>query len=351
MLGLIGFDEPYRAALVALSAQEHMMFLGKPGRAKSEFVRKFYSLVNGAKVWEVQLTKESDESRIFGIPSIEKLLKGEVEYAENIPALEADLWFADEFFDAPDVTQRGLLSLLNERRFIFGSTPRSIKLHSCIATANYTRVNEINEAVIDRFVITVNAPALSDKDRLKLYDEGTFGIDKKAKRYNLANFLQVHKNAADVKIPESIISALVEMCGPGKGRFNFSPRRERKLAKLVRVYAAIRGKTEVDPDCLEPFKWALPIAIAEKDRIEALKNLLTLTGTFDKTRQQSFQLAEVSKLIAVVDTEVEFDVVATKLKGVMAAPVSERIRREAEGLFNNAATKWGEPFKAAFENA
>ena len=46
---------------------------------------------------------------------------------------------------------RSLLSVLNERKFINGSEQIDAPVHSAIATANYMRMNEVTEAVLDRF--------------------------------------------------------------------------------------------------------------------------------------------------------------------------------------------------------
>ena len=46
---------------------------------------------------------------------------------------------------------RSLLSVLNERKFINGQEQIDAAVHTAIATANYMRMNEVTEAVLDRF--------------------------------------------------------------------------------------------------------------------------------------------------------------------------------------------------------
>lgn len=259
---LLGYDTIAQTAALAAAAGEHMLLVGPPGQAKSLFARQFFSQFDGS-LYETQLSRWADDSALFGLPDLARLREtGEVVYpARGIAA--ADWAFIDEIFDASDVLLRTLLAILQERKLLRGKEIIDIHLQSCIATANYTRITEMTEAVVDRFALIAHCTTLSIEQRAILYDGVPF--ERRAapeERISIDELLAIRERAANIKIPASIVSALVIWAG----ELHFSPRRERKLAGLLKTSAARADRTEVDEADIEAVAQAV-VPLSATDRV------------------------------------------------------------------------------------
>ena len=148
---LVGRQELEYATSLAILTKQHILLVGKPGTAKSLFADRIFGYFD-AKVFKTQLSKFSTEETLFGPLNINALKKGRYEYIYDGTILDSEFSFIDEIFDASDSLLRTLLGVLNERQFRRGAFKVRTPLWTAIATANYTRYNEITEAVIDRFL-------------------------------------------------------------------------------------------------------------------------------------------------------------------------------------------------------
>ena len=164
--GLVGYEEAEDAVKLAIVMKQHLLLIGKPGTAKSMFADIVFQHFENAKIFKIQLSKFTGEEALFGPPNI-KVLKeeGRIIYETENTLLSADFAFLDEIFDANDALLRSLLQILNERRFAKGTfyLP-SLPLWTVIATSNYQRINNVTEAVIDRFLFKVTVKSTEDFD-------------------------------------------------------------------------------------------------------------------------------------------------------------------------------------------
>jgi len=115
-LNVVERKREFKQCLYALLTKEHLLLKGKTGTGKSYFANNVFSLIKDARVFNIHLTKFISEEALFGPINIKKLREESIiEYNIKNSALEANLLYLDEFFDAPDVLLRTLLDILNER--------------------------------------------------------------------------------------------------------------------------------------------------------------------------------------------------------------------------------------------
>jgi MoxR-like ATPase len=279
--GLLGYGEFDRVATLAVASGEHLLLVGPPGVAKTLAVTRFCAYLEGG-LFSVQLSKFSDETALFGMPNMKTLReKGEIVYPKR--GLATCYYFhADEIFDASDVLLRTLLSSLEERKILRGETIEDIPLNTCFATANYVRRNEVVDAIIDRFVLSMVAPTPTEAHRKHLYDhEQEFEAKpsvKESEKVTMESILQVRKDAHKVSLDSELVEALLDWTKEQ----NFSPRRERKLGKLLRTNAALNGRDEIREEDIEMARFVLPLQpdaaksgkSNPKDAIKSLKDKL-----------------------------------------------------------------------------
>jgi len=174
---VIGREEIVKQAIYAILTGEHMLLLSRTGMAKSYLANYIFNTFEGARIFSSQASKDQTPDNYFGPYNIEEFKKGRIRHNIKGSIIEANLVFLDEFFDASDVVLRSLLSVLNERKFINGSEQIDVAVHSAIATANYMRMNEVTEAVLDRFAYKSIIPEDNNVYRQLLIDH-TYAFSK-----------------------------------------------------------------------------------------------------------------------------------------------------------------------------
>lgn len=278
-MDLIGYKRIEDMVNLAIIAKEHVLLVGPPGTAKSLFAHQMFRQYI-ARTFFVQLSKFSDESVLFGPLNIEALKKGWYEFVYKETLLDAELAFIDELFDASDVLLRSVLGILNERIFSRGAFRVACPLVTCIATANYTRNNEVTEAVTDRFLFQFHTPVLSRDQRADLYNGHCYeAFDVTPRPVPVISNIDIH-------IPEEVINTLLALADDLK----LSPRRERKIARMLKIYAALQGRTMVDASDLMIVSYLLPLEKQSKDIINRLSEIVKI---FTEERVQKEQILAI----------------------------------------------------------
>lgn len=161
---VINREEVIEQAIYAFLTGEHLLLQSRTGSGKSLLAEQLFAIFEGAHTFRVQASKEQQPDTYFGGLDIELLKTGKIIHNTEGSLVESEFGFIDEIFDANDFTLRALLSLLNERKLIRGVQNVSANIHTVIAATNYLRVNEVTEAILDRFLF--KSIILPDKDPL-----------------------------------------------------------------------------------------------------------------------------------------------------------------------------------------
>jgi len=283
---VIGREDIIRQAIFAILTGEHMLLLSRTGMAKSYLASSIFNIFEGARVFSSQASKDQTPDNYFGPYNIEEFRKGRIRHNIKGSIIEANLVFLDEFFDASDVVLRSLLSVLNERKFINGSEQIDAVVHTAIATANYMRMNEVTEAVLDRFTYKAIIPEDNNVYNQLLIDE-TYTAkrgkpvepDKKI-YFNQILFLNeiITNNHREIKVnvPDFIyfmknvfITKYISEMRKNDSKFFISPRKQAKLGDFLRASAIINNRFEVTMDDLRD----MHIALCTLNSFVSMKNM------------------------------------------------------------------------------
>jgi MoxR-like ATPase len=145
----------------ALLTREHVLLAARTGVGKSLLANQVFGMFEGARTFQVQASKEQQPDTYFGALILDELKAGRIIHNTEGSLVESEFGFIDEIFDANDYTLRALLTCLNERRLVRGVQNVPARVHTVIGAANYIRVTEITEALLDRFLYK----AVIDPDR------------------------------------------------------------------------------------------------------------------------------------------------------------------------------------------
>jgi MoxR-like ATPase len=226
----------------ALLTREHVLFQARTGVGKSLLANQVFAMFEGARIFQVQASKEQQPDTYFGGLVLDELKKGRIVHNTENSLVECEFAFIDEIFDANDYTLRALLTCLNERKMIRGTQVKPASVHTVIAATNYLRVTEVTEAVLDRFLYK----AVIDPDREPFF------------MYRISQQFVVHRGqvaAAPAKIPFASLKRLSNVVRGHDPEFTVSVPPElifftnlvlRHYESLLR--RARKQKTEAGPD-------------------------------------------------------------------------------------------------------
>ncbi len=262
---VIGREEIIRQAMFAILTKEHMLLLSRTGMAKSYLANYIFNTFENVRVFASQATKDQTPDNYFGPYNIDEFKKGKIRHNIHGSIIEADLVFLDEFFDASDVVLRSLLTVLNERKFINGPETIDAAVHTAVATANYMRMNEVTEAVLDRFLFKSIIPEDTNIYTQILIDH-TYTMsrgeaiepEKKLPFTQMIYLSDIVKNIdrkVKIEIPDFvyfmknvITNKFVSEMRKSEYNYFISPRKQAKSSDFLRASALLDGRFEVTMD-------------------------------------------------------------------------------------------------------
>jgi MoxR-like ATPase len=258
---LVEREDEVDAALVALVAGEHLLFVGPPGCAKSLMIDSLCAWLAGTK-FSLLLTKFTQPEEVFGPISLAGLKEDRFVRVTAGRLPEAELAVLDEIFKGSSAILNTLLKVLNEGTFDRGDgVPTRCPLLLCLAASNeWPQEQEGGKelgALFDRFVIRKTVRPVSTaagRERL-LWSPHALpspeivspNMVREARR--LAAALPYSGEAKEA-LHEVLRSLAREGVRPGD-------RRQVKAVGVARAAAWLAGSAEVRPEHLEPLAHVL----------------------------------------------------------------------------------------------
>ena len=281
---LIERDDEIDVVLTALIANEHALFVGNPGTAKSMLLDSLLTWTGGKK-FSILLTKFSVPEEVCGAISLAALKEDRFIRITTGKLPEADYAFIDEVFKASSAILNTLLKILNERTFDAGDgVARKVPLRMCVGASNEWPSPETGKelaALFDRFLLrrTV-APIRSQvgQQRLLWIRDHT----PKLSATITPEEVEWARRAADtlpwsVEAKQALEAILRELAKEG---VQPGDRRQYKTVGVVQAYAYLCGADEVAPEHLEIAAntlWEDPIEQPQKV-VQVISRIANPTG-------------------------------------------------------------------------
>lgn len=209
----INRDEILRLMVTAVAAQEPMLFIGRPGTAKSLLISVFCQALGLPQqdYFEYMLTKFTEPSEIMGPVDIQKLKNGQYIRKVKGHLPEARIGFLDEIFKANSAILNMLLTIINERKYYQEGVPIPVPLICLFAASNEIPDFGEFDALKDRFILKVETlPVRADY----FHDLIRFGINFETRAFNrekpwqsdcsLEDFILIHGYMLSSVLPGAI---------------------------------------------------------------------------------------------------------------------------------------------------
>ncbi len=312
-LGLVGVKEELNQIKYAILTKEHFLIEGKPGTAKSMMALRIFQSFAGARIFPIHMSKETTDDALFGVIDIKKY-KDENTYERVVAGsiLDADFAFIDEMFDASEDTLRTLLSVLNERKWQRGNQVVRAKLHTAIATANYSNINEKTQAVVDRFIFKAKSGQKKTKEQMLEIFENFLNEDKTIDFQpkvtisinDIKRMADIIQSGNTILFPEEIRHVYFSLLDDFKNETEkyISERVSNKCLLVAKASALLNNRKEVQVEDLKPIKYVL-CTINEKNNESA---------TFD---------ASYGKAIAILKIKDEIEEIKTVAEGIIGTDI------------------------------
>jgi len=255
-------DDEIDLVLTGIVANEHVLFVGSPGVAKSRVLENVLSWVSDAKQFNLQLHKHTPPEELFG--TLDMNAFRESRYKRNTTGYlpEATHAFVDEIWKCSAASLGTLLKLFNER--IFRNDAKDIKVPlRCVVSASneYPKPEDNLGALFDRYVIRKGVKAISSaKGRAEYIDRTITGdtfTPKFTTSITVAELDQATAEAKALPFGAGVVDAYKQILAnlAGEGIIT-SDRRNGKAIAVVRAYSYIQGHVLWDDPQEQPQKVA-----------------------------------------------------------------------------------------------
>jgi MoxR-like ATPase len=263
----IGRDKAIDLLVLATVCQEHLLFIGPPGTAKTAIINRYTELVESSG-FNYLLTRFTEPSELFGPLDLEAFQKGIYTIRTEGMLPESKLVFLDEIFQGSSAILNSLLPILNERIFFNGSQRQSVPLICMIAASNNLPDDPMLKAFGDRFTLRLEIHRVGDdeinelliqgweleRERIESFQRVTSGqpMGKVLAQVKLEEVLALHGRLLEVdmsRVKPEYGQLLRELRAEG---VDLSDRRVVKGMKLIAGAALLRGATIADVQDLWP---------------------------------------------------------------------------------------------------
>lgn len=155
-------------------AQEPLLFVGRPGTAKSDLVVTFCQSIGllDEEYFEYMLTKFTEPSEIIGPIDINELKQGRYIRRVDGKLPLAKVVFLDEIFKSNSAILNTLLTIINERKYYQEGRPVPVAMKMLFAASNDVPEFTELDALKDRFVLKCESRSVRDHKFDQLIDKG-----------------------------------------------------------------------------------------------------------------------------------------------------------------------------------
>lgn len=339
-VGLVSRERELKQLMYAVLTQEHMLLMGKPGTGKSQFALKALEQIENSNLFKAHITKQTTEEYVFGPLNFKEFKEnGKMVHNTEDGILEADYAFLDEFFDGSDVLLRSLLGVLNERQWMKAQGVQA-KLKTAVLTSNYTRENEVTEAILDRILFkTEIKPLKSKSDYIKVYKgylNQNLSKPKKLNNKELEAVWDLMKDPKSVDFPDEVIKIYHDFVSEFQQESNkyISQRTANKALNVVKATTILDGRKEVKFSDLEEVRYVFCVLNNDKEENVFDAVYTKIVAPAEKILESIDTLQRISQEVAElpvdldkkdVDELVEVSKVATEHRDAV-----ENLRRELQ---------------------
>lgn len=233
--------------LTALIARDHLLMLGPPGTAKSDFAEAISHCISSS-FFDIQLTKDTAPEEVFGMFSAKKMLE-EDRYERRIDGVAPDcqVWFLDEIFKSSSALLNGFLLAMQQRKMRNGAEMVELPLETVIAASNEYPEDASLDALYDRFAVKFWLDYIGDQDALlRLLVSGPTRIDAKLEDGDLEE-LRTASDSIPWGTDEARILLAVKKACEEAGFIASDRTWIGKAPKLIRSRAVLNGHATVQP--------------------------------------------------------------------------------------------------------
>lgn len=263
---VVGRSKEINLLTLALASKSNVLLLGVPGTAKTMMVdlmsRAFCPSPDD--FFDVLMTKFTKPAEVFG-PTDVVALKDEskLRIASEGFLPHAKVGFLDEVFKASSAILNALLRIANERRFRNGHEWVDCPCRMIVGASNeFPEDPTTLAAFYDRFPLKMMVDSLDDTsfgDMLRLV-RGQVSTGKPPITLTDADFVELDRLVAAVKIPDGLIEVLGELRGVLRAKgIRPSDRRWAQCVRIIRASAALAGRAtaeRADLQAIEPVMWS-----------------------------------------------------------------------------------------------
>lgn len=253
---LIERDEEIDLVLTALLCEEHCLFVGPPGTAKSLLLDSVVSWMgNDHEKFSILLTKFTVPEEVFGPISVQSLKNDVYKRITTGKLPEAHMAFIDEVWKGSSAILNTMLKILNERTYENAGTISQCPLQLCVAASNEWPQSDDGGrelgALFDRFLFRKAVKPIRTKEgRDKLLWNGSH-VPTLGDTISKQDLQSAREDVADVDFTDEakdcfnmILDALqAEGIQPGD-------RRKYKSIKAAKAHAFLCGTQYVQPEHL-----------------------------------------------------------------------------------------------------
>ncbi len=262
---IVGYDELLTETLIAIFSGGHVLLEGVPGLGKTFLVRTLSQVID-LEPGRVQCTPDLMPADILGTHIVNENEHGRrVLFFEKGPVFK-NLLLVDEINRATPKTQAALLEVMQEHAVTTGGERHELpKPFFVLATQNPMEMEgtyPLPEAQLDRFMFKIKVP-FPDLESLVEISRRTTGFSEPRLSTVMrgAELTAMQQELAEMPVPDPVASYAARLVLathpeqvdvlPEVKRFvayGSSPRGLQSLIRGARVWAAVRGATNVSTD-------------------------------------------------------------------------------------------------------